>query len=554
LKALRTAALFALLTAVLTWPLVLRLRVMDPGDSAYFAWAVGWGLHALWTDPLSLPHGNVLHPARYTLFMDEPVLGTTVLVLPFRFLTDDAVLLFNLARLLTFWASGFTMYLLARDRRLPEAAALFAGAMFAFSPIRTDQIAHLSTLGTQWWPLVLLFLFRFADQGRLRDGVLSGAFFALAAWACGYHGLFGLVLLPLAALPLVWGRPRLLLLGLPGLAAAGALLLPLQRLHGRAFAEHGFSRPLDHAVAHAASLETFLSTSSWNVLWGRATDTFRAEGANNLFPGLTLLAVVAWWALARARAGRRPDRTAVAVVVLVTAAALLALGPEVRAFGRTLLPGPYALVRAALPVFESVRVTSRAGIFVALGLALLGGRALAGLRPGRPATALLAGAALAETLIVPIPLPDWARVIDTSRPLPPVYAWLAARSAGSVVAELPMMETHVFTRPAFDESVYMVWSTRHWQRLVNGAAGVEPASYRRVREASRRFPSAESLAALRAVGARYVVVHLAGLGPNQRARYDRDLPAFRGCCLRAAAEFPGVTVFELTPSPASPGP
>ena len=49
---------------------------MDAGDSAFFAWAIGWGRHALTTDPGRLPHGNIFHPLRYTLGMDEPVLGT----------------------------------------------------------------------------------------------------------------------------------------------------------------------------------------------------------------------------------------------------------------------------------------------------------------------------------------------------------------------------------------------------------------------------------------------------------------------------------------------
>ena len=35
---LRALLLFVLLTVALTWPLVLRLRIMDPGDSAFFAW------------------------------------------------------------------------------------------------------------------------------------------------------------------------------------------------------------------------------------------------------------------------------------------------------------------------------------------------------------------------------------------------------------------------------------------------------------------------------------------------------------------------------------
>ena len=55
MKALRALGLYVLLTIALTWPLAARLRIMDPGDSAYFAWAMGWEVHALKTRPATLP-------------------------------------------------------------------------------------------------------------------------------------------------------------------------------------------------------------------------------------------------------------------------------------------------------------------------------------------------------------------------------------------------------------------------------------------------------------------------------------------------------------------
>src|SRR5512132_829703 len=110
----RAIALYSVLTAVLTWPFAANLHVMDAGDSAFFAWEIGWTVHALKTDPAQLPHANIFWPLRYTLGMDEPVLGTTLLVAPLAPFTDDAVLLYNIARLLTFVISGVTAYACAR--------------------------------------------------------------------------------------------------------------------------------------------------------------------------------------------------------------------------------------------------------------------------------------------------------------------------------------------------------------------------------------------------------------------------------------------------------
>src|SRR5262245_29796687 len=206
MPAVRATLVYAFLTVVLTWPFVANLRVMDAGDSAFFAWEIGWTVHALKTDPRALPHANIFHPRLYTLGMDEPVLGTTVLVLPLVPFTDDAVLLYNVARLLTFLASALTAWLLARELGAGEWTALLAGALFAFSPIRTDQVAHLSTLGTQWWPLVLLFTIRFARRGRAADALLAALAYVLAFLACGYHGLIAVAVLPPALAVLFWRR------------------------------------------------------------------------------------------------------------------------------------------------------------------------------------------------------------------------------------------------------------------------------------------------------------------------------------------------------------
>jgi hypothetical protein len=524
--ALRALLGYAVLTVVMTWPFATHLRIMDPGDSAYFAWAIGWEVHAIKTDPASLPHGNIFHPARYTIFMDEPILGTTLTVLPFALFTDDAVLLFNLARLLTFVLSGLGAYLLARELGVRGLLAFVAGAAFAFSPIRTDQISHLSTLGSQWLPYVALFTIRFARGGRATDALLAGLSFALAAWACGYHGIFGLLVLPLFALPLLWGRWSWLPRAIPAVLVAGALLLPLRSLHAVAFEAEGFSRPLDHAVFHSASIESFFATSSWNNVWGELTAPNRTMGSNNLFPGLLVpLAVLAAAGLLLRRR-ERPSREALAFLVMLVAGVIVCLGPEVRLQGETLFHGPYHLVRETIPMFQGVRVNSRAGIFLALAFSGLLALALKRLAPSPRVTGLLLGGLLLEASVAPIPIPRWMQVIDSSQPAPAWVQWLAEQPGEFPIAHMPLLPTDgLFRRPHHEETVYMVWSTWHFKRLVNGNAGVEPATYRHVREVCRRFPATPCLDALKELGTRYVLVHEKGWGPNQLARVQREWPA-----------------------------
>jgi hypothetical protein len=547
MRSLRALGIYAVLTVALTWPFAANLHVMDAGDSAFFAWEVGWTVHALKTDPSQLPHANIFHPLRYTLGLDEPVLGTTVLALPLALFTDDAVLLHNVLRLLTFAVSGLTACWLALELGAGEAVAILAGALFAFSPIRTDQVGHLSTLGTQWWPLVLLFTIRFARRGRVPDALLAAAAFVLAFLSCGYHGILAGAVLPPFLVVLFWGRGDRVKAGALAVALAALALLPVYRMHQKALAHERYTRTTEETTLYSASLETFLSTSDSNRVWGEATDLFRVAGPNNLFPGLVVPVLVLAGAIAVLRSRGRPSREAVALAVLLLAGALVALGPRVRAFGHDLGPGPWALLRAGIPLFQMIRVTSRAGVFLALPLTVLAAMALTRLRPRPAALAVVAALALAETVAVPLPMPEWSKIIDTRREPPPVYRWLADQPGRDPIVHLPILEG-LGQRPAFHESIYMVYSTLHWRPLVNGYAGIEPRTHARMRTLSWEFPSEEFLGALRAIGVRYVVLHRKGYGPFQWARLQKGMPeALASGGLREVAALGGDTVYELGP-------
>lgn len=504
----------------MTWPFAARLRIIDAGDSAYFTWAVGWQTHAILTDPLSLPHGNFYAPSRFTFFMDEPVLGTGLLVLPLSWFTDDAIFLFNVARLLTWILTGLFTWRLARDIGLDPPAAFATGAFFAFSPIRVDQVAHLSTLGTQWIPLVYLFARRFCLEPTIVDAVRTGLFFALSFLACGYHGLFFSVLLPISLLPfLVTPQARRILVrGIAAVITASFFLYPLYALSREALGPLRFERSTADTLKYAASLETFLAANRWNRVWGGLTENLRGD-PGNLFPGLVVIALAA---LAIAGLRRRipveARRFVVGLVVLALASALLALGPEIRFRGATLAPGPFALLRDYVPVFSNIRATGRAGIFLAFPLAVLAGVALQSRRRPALASTIALLAFLFEARIAPIPTPSFTNVIDSRAETPKVYQWLREQPKGTIVAELPARPASDLARPAFHDSIYMVWSTRHWQPLVNGFAGVETPLVQRYRATAPSFPEAEALDVIKEAGARYVVVHLRGYGPNQRER------------------------------------
>jgi hypothetical protein len=239
------------------------------------------------------------------------------------------------------------------------------------------------------------------------------------------------------------------------------------------------------------------------------------------------------------------------LLVMGAVAAVVAMGPLLRAFGHELGPGPWALLRELIPVFEKIRVTSRAGIFLALPLAMLASKGVTLLRL-RPAVVTVVGVlGLAETLIAPIPMPGWTKVVDTREEPPLVYRWLAEETDGEPIVHLPMFDgRYLWRRPGFHESVYMLYSTLHWNPMVNGYAGIEPEHYLRIRGQMMTFPAETFLDLLREIEIRYVILHRDGYGPLQRQRLESQMAELRPGSLRELAAFGDTTVFELlSPDP-----
>ena len=116
----------------------------------------------------------------------------------------------------------------------------------------------------------------------------------------------------------------------------------------------------------------------------------------------------------------------------------------------------------------------------------------------------------------------WVAPLQLSRyhnEAPPLYVYLARLPPG-VVAEFPMPRPQ---SPPHHDPRFIYMSTFHWQRLVNGYSGFFPPSYLDRLEAVAHFPHADAVAALRAEGVRYIVVHADGYPQGEEERISTRL-------------------------------
>lgn len=211
----------------------------------------------------------------------------------------------------------------------------------------------------------------------------------------------------------------------------------------------------------------------------------RVTDLNRVLAIAALLACVllAMSAPARTSAGRWLSTPAGMLTIVAVFAIAMSFGPRVYVARRTIEnPGLYRLFFELVPGFDALRVPARFAMVAALALSLLAAGALLFVPQRRRTSAAVGVGALImiESIAVPIPMnvdntnysqhglaPLPAAIV----PAPEIYSVVAARlPADAVLVELPVGVTALATR-------YMLYSTTHWRRLVNGYSGGVPLSY-----------------------------------------------------------------------------
>jgi len=493
-----TAAVFAALTALMTWPQVLYLGSRaTPHQDVYFnMWRLRWFAHALAT-PARLFDANIFFPERRTLALSDAMFVEGLLAAPLTWLQLPPVLVHNLALLGAVVFSGVAIFALVRYLTGSRGAGLIAGAVFCFAPYRFEHYMHMELQWAMWSPLAFLALHRAYDTGRWRYGLGAGACIALQMLSSIYYGMFLGVLIGIAALLLLARDRRAPVAAVARVMAGGAVLAavvcalyaqPYVRTH-----EKVGDRPMGEVAAFRATSASYTSATSGNWLYG-ATAT-RAGAERHLFPGLTPL-LLAMIGLLLQVPGRRP----IAYLLLMVAAFEMSFG--LRGY-------LYAFLYEYVSPFRGLRASARLGVFVLLFLGVLAGygyAALAANRTRRYRAGLLA-ACMAALLVE---YRTSLTLVPFTNEAPPIYRVLAKQPRG-VVAELPVPLSNQL--PGADPE-YAYLSTFHWFPIVNGYSGFYPASYLARIDRLRDFPSDRALNQLRRDSVRYVILHAAPYTPT----------------------------------------
>lgn len=500
----------ALLAVLMFWPLVLHLGTdipKDLGDPLAQAWQLAWGGHALVHQPLDFFQSNQFWPLPDTLAFSDALVGYAPAAVPGTGVEAAVArygVLFLVAGALAFAAA----YLLARELGVRPAAAVLAGAAFAYAPWRLEQGGHLHILSSGGIPLSVFLLVRGYRRGSVGT-VIAG--WAVAAWQVSIGFSLGLPFLYVLAagaalVALVWwrrGRPALPRPMLAASAVGAVLLLAVTVLLAAPYlrvrdAEPGARRSSATVAHYSAGPQMFLASSELNPIWGPISAGVRANmdavPEETLFPGLVVLL------LAAAGAGwpARPRALRMGLLAAAGVFAVLSLGFEASGVGRFL---PYRLLYEVLPGWSGIRVAGRLHTFTTLALALLAAmgaaRASAAVARRRPGP-LAVGVPVLLTVLV---LAEGAGFAPGRW-----YPHPAAPPAPAGQAGLPAPLLHLPVRPE-DNRRYLLWSAAGLPDMVNGRSSINPVFTTRLLAQMTGFPDAASVARLRRLGVRTVVLH-----------------------------------------------
>lgn len=342
-------------------------------DNMLLQWMVGWNMHALYTDPLSLLQANIFFPHDNTLLYSDLLLPQAIMAIPVTLITGNSILAYNLLILLFYVLTAYGTYALARYYTKHHYASWIAGLIFGFSTYRMISLGHFQNLSIFCIPFAVLCLEKYFDTFKTRYSVGFTLLFIVQALSSWYNGAFlGFLTVFLMIMHRDAIRTHLRAVGRDfaiALVLLGIGIGPFGYAYFQFAAEQNSAYPLDLVVKRSADLGGYLIPSPFSFLneivsWVGLKKERWLENMN--FLGIGPLVLIG---LAYAKKLYR-DKAARIYLIGFPVFVILSMGPALHLFDQTLkIPLPYLLIHM-IPAFQFIRVISRLAVIVLFCTAL----------------------------------------------------------------------------------------------------------------------------------------------------------------------------------------
>jgi hypothetical protein len=151
----------------------------DPADPWFNLVVIEWGIRQMRMGLADFWNLPIFFPARAVTTYSDHLIGPAALGALFTSVFPNAVAFYNLLFLGSFVLCGWSTWYILREAGTGAAAAFLGGCMFAFSPIRWDQLSHLQILLMGFLPLMLWSWDRLLTAPEWRRAAVFLAFYVL---------------------------------------------------------------------------------------------------------------------------------------------------------------------------------------------------------------------------------------------------------------------------------------------------------------------------------------------------------------------------------------
>ncbi|HEV7504161.1 MAG TPA: hypothetical protein VGS07_04555 [Thermoanaerobaculia bacterium] len=524
-------------------------------DPLFNLWVLKWGAHQVQLGMPDFWNANIFYPTKGALAFSDHLLGPAAQLALFLKIVPNAIAGYNFLLFTSFVATALATCWVARQGGMSWMAAVLAGWMFAFSPFRFSQIAHLQLLIAQWIPLTLWFWDRLLAERTAKNAALFLLFYLLNLTGGCY--LAYMIHFPLLALlasrafserrALITARALRVLLPV-ALVAAGAIaaiFLPYLRVSHSL----GLVRTDSEIRQLGATPASYFSPAPQNVYFtagvrdwlrsalgeDRAKAFLRPEGA--LFAGFlpTLLFVAGLLAAWR---GRKEQLDSWNLGLLISGLCCFALSFAI----------VYGPLMRVIPGLSGMRVPARFYVFISFTLVWFAARGADDLlrrlaRPWRRRALAAVFALILAVELTPHRL-HWS-ALPREEEISDAYRWIAREPSVKAVIELPIHDNS-------SENEYLYNSTRHWKPIANGFSGYDPPSHQALVERIHFLPEQDGLDLLREDWITHLVVHVDN--PRREARlrdWDQRFASGPGRQVERVYQSDDISVYRLLPALAS---
>lgn len=419
--------IYALLTLLMTWPVVGQLGSFIPGkigDAYVHLWTFEWFKSALLNGTNPFYTDALFYPVGASLVFHNVAWLHLLAWLPLQAVVGSGAA-YSLVFLFGFVVNGFGTYLFARDLTDSFPASFVSGLIAGFWPYALSHHGHPNLVLIGWIPLAMRHLRLMLREGRVRDALWAGIYIALIGitrwqllalsfWLIGFYTLYQII----TTKRQTWVRKVKLLCVALGVAILLMLPLGVPLIAGQITRDNPDELFLDEELPYGADLLSYLVPNRYHPLWGdRALDLYWGFFGTVYYTRtvgfVTLLLVL----IGVFKGGRRAYFWTFAALFYF----MLALGDTLHINGVPIVSLPYNLIEDWF-AFKIVRFPDRFNIILGIPVAILAGLGTASLirQPRLKSKSTILIVVICTLIIIeyanryemlPLDVPDWYETV-----------------------------------------------------------------------------------------------------------------------------------------------